>query len=227
MAKDLTVRTVDNPALWDEFVTLSPQGTILSTTSWLNVPAKIQGGKPEILGVWNNDKLVAGVSYVHLSRGPLKKATSPVMTPYGGVLYRPDPGKRPSEAESFNMSCTELCARELSRRYNHAFLVHTPALTDIRPFSWTGWNERIRYTYLLDIADTGKLWDILERRVRTVIRNAESSLTLGGAVDSDEFAKLYMHIYSDRGVKPPFNLSMVTEMVSEIVKSGLGDALGS
>lgn len=139
LEKKLTVKRIEDVSLWDKFVATSPQGTIFSTSRWLNAASSVQGGESLIVGVWKNDQLVAGVSCIHITQGPFKKATSPVMTPYGGILCRPDAGKRPSEAESFNMCCAEQLIRYLSTRYHHVFLVHAPELKDIRPFIWAAW----------------------------------------------------------------------------------------
>ena len=223
MAGNLTVERVEDTALWDGFVLNSPQGTVFSTSAWLNAASSAQGGEPLIVGVWKNGRIVAGVSCVRVTRGPFKKATSPVMTPYGGIIYRPDPGKRCSESESFNMTCAEHLIKYFSERYNYVFLVHSPGFKDIRPLIWEGWNEMMRYTYIMDITDTGRLWDLLERRVRTVIRNAESSLKLGGPIDTGHFAELYTRIYRDRGLLPPVRPSLVRMLLDDILRTDLAE----
>lgn len=219
----MTVREVESGALWDDFVAASPQGTVFSTSGWLRAAAVAHGGEPRILGVWQNDRLVAGVAYVHLVRKPFRKATTPVLTPYGGMIYRPDPGKRPSEAGYFNLTCAELLASHLRESYNYILLVHAPGMDDVRPFTWAGWRASIRYTYLLDITDVDSLWDLLERRVRTVIRNAENSLALGGEIPLEEFGRLYRRIYRDRNAAPPVPAKAVTALAGEVLKDGLGE----
>jgi len=188
LGKELVVRKVEDASLWDDFVASSPQGTVFSSSAWLGAAGGVQGGAPRMVGVYKNGRLVAGVGFVHIARGFLAKATTPAVTPYGGFLYRPDPGKRGSEAESFNMKCSELLIEYLQKNYGNVFLVHGPGFRDVRPFTWAGWRESVRYTYVVDISDIDRVWDMLERRVRTVIRNAESSLELGGAVDTARFA---------------------------------------
>jgi hypothetical protein len=221
--KKLTVKRIEDTSLWDDFVKTSPQGTVFSTSQWLNTVKSVQGGESGVVGVWKDDQLVAGVSCIHVSRGPFKKATSPVLTPYGGIIYRPDPGKRPSEAESFNMSCAEQLISYFSTRYHHVFLVHAPELKDIRPFTWAGWCEKVHYTYIMDITDIERLWDLIERKVRTVIRNAESSLELGGPVDKEHFTELYKRIYRDRGLNPPISPDMVSAMLQRIINTNLAE----
>ncbi|HUT64214.1 MAG TPA: hypothetical protein VMZ04_09690 [Anaerolineae bacterium] len=219
----MTVEKIEDTSLWDKFVEASPQGTVFSTSQWLNAVSSVQGGEPLMVGVWKNDQLIAGVSCIHIAHGPFKKATSPVMTPYGGIIYRPDPGKRHSEAESFNMSCAQQLIKYLNTRYHQVFLVHTPEFKDIRPFTWAGWSEKVHYTYIMDITDTKRLWDLLECNVRTVIRNAESTLELGGPIDTEHFMELYKRIYHDRGWSPPVRPTMVNAMLNKVINSNMAE----
>jgi hypothetical protein len=219
----MEILKVEDASLWDAFTASSPQGGVFSTSGWVCSAARAHGGKPVFLGVFENGKPAAGVSFVELARGPLKKATTPVLTPYGGILYRPFTGKRESEAESFNHSCAELIIQYLKKEYSQVFLVNSPGFGDVRPFSWNGFDCTVRYTYILDITSPEKLWERLERRVRTVIRNAELSLSLGGAIPAGQFGDLYEHTYRDRETKPPVNRSMVVSMVEEVMSSGMGE----
>ena len=223
MAHPMTVREVESAALWDEFVAASPQGTVFSTSAWMRAAAAAHGGEPRMFGVWQQDRLVAGASCVHLAKWPFRKATTPVLTPYGGMIYRPDPGKRRSEAGYFNLTCAELLASSLRKSYNYILLANAPGMDDVRPFTWAGWRATVRYTYLLDIADPDGIWEVMERRVRTVIRNAEETLELGGEVSLDEFGELYRRIYSDRSIAPPVPRMMVTAMTDAVLRAGLGE----
>jgi len=223
VAANLKVERIDDPALWDGFVTASPQGTVFSTSRWIAAAARAQGGEPVVCGIMKNGEIVAGITFLRIKRGLFTKATSPILTPYGGMLYRPTPGKRISEAESFNMDCARLMIDTLKKGYSNAFFVHSPGFTDVRPFTWNGWSGSIRYTYVLDITNTDRLWDILERRVRTVIRNAESSLDIGGPIGTGEFTDLYERIYGDRETSVPVDTAAVKAMTDEILGSGLGN----
>jgi len=220
LGKELAVRRVEDASLWDDFVASSPQGTVFSTSAWLRAAGGAQGGVPRMVGVYRGGELVAGAGFVHVARGFLAKATTPAVTPYGGFLYRPRRGKRGSEAESFNMNCAELLIDYLQKNYGNVFLVHAPGFRDVRPFTWSGWRESVRYTYIVDISDIDMVWDMLERRVRTVIRNAESSLELGDAIDPTGFTKLYEHIYRDRGWPFPYSPGAVESLVDEIMGTG-------
>ena len=223
MSKKMTVQRINDESLWNSFVSTSPQGTVFSKSQWLNAAAGAQGGIPKYIGVFEDQKLAAGITFVELSRGTFRKITTPVLTPYGGMIYRQDSGKRLSEQESFNMSCAEKIVEYLNPRYRYSFLVHSPGLTDVRPFTWAGWSEKVRYTYVLDLSDRDRIWDLMERRVRKVLRKAESILELGNTIDSGHFGGLYERIYLDRGNKPPVERKIVIALLNNALQSGLAE----
>ena len=70
MEKKIKVRLVEDEALWDRFVAVSPQGTVFSSSNWIKAGAQAMGGEPVFLGVWDGPDLVAGVSFVRLSGAP-------------------------------------------------------------------------------------------------------------------------------------------------------------
>jgi len=201
-------------------VSASPEGTVFSRPFWIRAAAEAQGGVPRFSGVFEEGRLAAGMSFVELERGPFKKASTPAATPYGGMLYRPNTQKRQSKAESYNIEFADALIAYLEKRYSHVFLVHAPGFLDLRPFTWAGWSSSVHYTYVLDLQDIDRLWDHIERRVWTVIRNAEASLERGGPVDTARFGELYEHIYRDRGMEPPTPTGLVTSLLDEIMQSG-------
>ena len=221
MARKLIIQKVEDESLWDDFVSGSLQGTPFSKSRWVGIAASVQGGVPQFLGVFDGEKLAAGLTFIELSRGPFTKITTPILTPYGGVVCRRGSGKRESERVSFDMDCAESLISYIGERYGYVFLVNSPGYTDIRPFIWAGWTESVRYTYILDLDDPAKIWDVMERRVRTVLRKAEESLTLDDSIDIEQFSGLYERIYSDRGNKPPVSSGMVRAFLRDVLDSGM------
>ncbi len=221
MEKKIKVKRIEDVSLWNEFVLNSTYGTVFSSSEWLNAGAAAQGGNPVILGVWEENELIAGVSFVEIIRGPLKKATTPVLTPYGGFVYNSDPGKPHSDYESLHLLCAEKLTGSLRKKYHHVFLVHSPGFFDIRPFSWQGWNERVRYTYLLDLTDKDKLMSNIRERVKRKIRKAEKSIILGGTINAVQVGEMYAKIFRNRDRVPPLSPKIITSMVGSLAKSGL------
>lgn len=215
MSRKIEIEKIEDLSIWDDFISKSPQGNIFSTSSWIETVSTATGAVPVCLGVFENGKISAGVNFLDIRKGFLKKATTPVLTPYGGLIFSPAAGKRESESNFFNMECSEKLINYLSSHYNYVYLVNTPFMNDIRSFSWAGFTEKVRYSYIIDIDNAEKVWDIMERRVRTVIRNASSSLEIGGALSAGHFRELYESIYKNQGVKPPVNPSVVEKIIAK------------
>jgi len=221
LEKKIKIRKIKDVSLWDRFVSNSPQGTVFSTSKWLTAGASTQGGKPVMLGVWDENNFIVGVSFVEITRGPLKKANSPVLTPYGGFIYNIDPDKSGSNTESLQLLCAEKLINHIQKKYHYVSFVHSPGFVDIRPFSWQNWKESVRYTYLLDITDTDKLWGRFRDRARKKIRRAENSLVIGDFIDTEEIGRMYESIFRARKTDPPLSREIVTSMVSNLRESGL------
>ncbi len=217
------VRRIEDPEIWDRFVNESPQGTLFSTFGWMRLAAGAQGGEPVALGVFEGAKLLGGMAFLDISRGPFRKAATPSLTPYGGILYRPFHGKRHSEEESLQHACAGPLVEYLNHRYHFTYFVHPRHVSDIRPFTWGGYDSRVRYTYHVDIGDPDTLWDVLEHRVKTVIRNVEGELSVESSPWTGEFTELYEHVYRDRGGEPPVARGVVEKMAQRIMDTGLGD----
>ncbi len=218
MAKELTISEIEDAPLWDAFVDESPQGTVFATSAWLGATAAACGGEPVMLGVWRNGRLAAGTAFLLQRRGPLRKASMPAVVPYGGVLYRPETGKRWSEAESFDAECAEQIVAYLGRRFHYAQVVNPPGFNDVRPFVWNGWRADVRYTYLIDIEAPDRVWDVMEHRVRKVIGHAEDTLEVGEAIDYDRFSSLFSRIYHDRGVKAPVESATIGRFAAAVLE---------
>jgi hypothetical protein len=223
VAGKLETTRIEDRGLWNAFVTASPQGNVFSTPAWLESAAGAQGGVPVFLGVYEDGQLLAGAAFVEVKHGPFRKASAPVLSPYCGFLYAPFPGTKPSERESRDSACTVALIDYLMPRYNHIILVQDPRISDVREFLWGKFSCPVRYTYLLDITDPDRLWERMERRVRTVIRNAESSLVLGGALDIRVFGRLYERTYRDRGNPPPIPRGLVEHLVERLIREGMAE----
>lgn len=221
MEKKIKIRKIIDDSFWDKFVSNSIHGTVFSTSAWLKALAAIQGGQPRMLGVWEGDNLIAGVSFIEIIRGSLKKANTHVLAPYGGFIYKSDPDQFQSDTESLQFLCAEKLINYLQQKYHYVVLVHTPAFMDIRPFSWQNWIESVRYTYLLEISNIDKQWGKLRERSRRKIRKAEKLLLLGGSITDEQIGDIYEKIFRDHGRAPTVPRKTVVLLIKNLRKSGL------
>jgi hypothetical protein len=76
-------------ALWDEFVDISPQGSLFVRSWWLQAVGK----ETRVLVCIRNGRIVAGIPLLFENRYGLKVCRMPKLTPIWGVLLPPRIGK--------------------------------------------------------------------------------------------------------------------------------------
>ena len=175
--------------MWDAFVEASPQGSIFSTTKWLNLyeePYKIWGW-------YKGDELLGGV--IDWEPHPL--------IPFQGIICKKvDKYTTQMSLENeVSNGLMDVCPNEFFNNYN---------FTDIRPFLWRGWKPIIRYTYLLDMNDD--TWDNLEKQTRYEINNTK----LETGFSTDDFNDLYDITFARKGLKRPVGREFIEEIRSTI-----------
>lgn len=197
------IRPVE-PAAWDEFVTTAAGSTPFCTEPWLTCAAKAAGVSRQALGVYRREQLIAGVSGCEYGRGWRRRFATPDLLPHTGFLFRPATTDRPAHVESERVAATSALVAHLQAAYPRVQLTHPPALTDARPFLWSGWDVAPRYTYLVELPpDRQQVWDGFERRTRTAVRKAEKGgYRVEAATDTAELRHLYGLVYGTEAQAP-------------------------
>jgi len=173
MSTKLEVVEIHDLEVWDAFVRTSPQGTVFSTSAWLEAAAQTLGGTPLLLGCRRGDDLVGGCGLLRIQKMRLCKATTPVITPYGGFLFAPPSARRAAQEEGKRHAIAAQLIERLERDFHYVLLHHPPALHDVRPFRWVGWSAEVRYTYVVSLQDMEAVWMTCEHSIREQINKAE------------------------------------------------------
>ena len=223
MGKRINIEKISDYVRWDEFVTSSPQGTVFSSSTWLGAAAEVHGGRRVLLGAFDGDELVAGVGYVELARGPLKKATVPILSPYGGLMYNVTEEVKPQDTSSDQLLCAEKLIHYLKTRYHAVMLTHSPRFLDVRPFSWSGWEQQVRYTYVVDIAGADKEWNRFRDRVKRKIVRAAKEVTVGSTLAPGLIGELHEQMYRRKNMEPPVPGEAVAAMIGRLASDGFID----
>ncbi len=222
MSDNYQVRPVEDASFWDAFVRTALGGTVFSTRTWLDCAAGATQHTLHCYGLYKNDSLVAGVSGLESRRTGFKRFTTPQLTPHGGLLFAPIPSKGPAKLEAEWGRATQLLVAHLLEHYDQVQLSLAPAVHDIREFTWSGWNARVRYTYQMDLSDLNALWERVERRTRTVIRKAEKvGFALQATDDLDLFRRQYELIYAKQDGAPPVDPTLVQRFADHAIAAGL------
>ena len=225
MADTFEIRLVADDTAWDTFVHQAVGGTVFSTSAWLRCAAAASGDQIHRLGCYRNDHLVAGISGLARRRMGLYRLETPELTPYTGLLLAPVTGKGPAKGEAAqHHACTHLLDY-LAKHYDRVSLTHAPAIADVRPFTWQGWDAHLRYTYRLPLGDSNALWERTERRTRTAIRKAEKlGYQLRPTSDVVLFRQQYEAIYANQASGPPVAAATAERFVAAALEAGLAQA---
>ena len=226
MSDTYEISALTNAQSWDEFVRRALGGMVFSTWGWLECAQEASGNPFRCLGCFKNGQLVAGLSGVETQRAGMRRFSTPALTPHGGLLLAPVPGKGPAKAESEWHQVAQLLIAHLQKEYHHLSLAHAPAVNDMRPFTWAGWEARVRYTYQVEMGDREGLWERLERRTRTVIRKAEASgLVVEPTQDMKLFRQQYERLYARQGGRMPVDAGVAQRFAEAACRAGLARAL--
>ncbi len=225
MADTFEIRLVADDTAWDAFVRQAVGGTVFSTSAWLRCAAAASGGQGHRLGCYRNGQLVAGISGLARRRWGFYRLETPALTPYTGLLLAPVAGKGPAKTEAAQHRACAHLTDHLAKHYDRVFLVHPPAIADVRPFTWQGWDAHLRYTYRLPLGDSNALWQRTERRTRTAIRKAEKlGYQLRPTSDVALFRRQYEAIYAHQAGGPPIAAALAERFVAAALAAGLAQA---
>ena len=220
MGKEIKTRIITDASTWDEFVQ-SAGGPVFSRYAWLDAVAPIQGGKAVRIGSWYEGRIAAGAAFIEISRGGLRKAVSPILTPYCGFLYGDERDDGSGDTSSVQQLCAEQLIRFLENRYHYTMLAHDPGFSDIRPFSWKGWTTGVRYTYLLDISNPDAVWEKCRPRARRQVARAEKLFSVGTGCDPKVIGDIHEQTFRAKGEHLPVTGAQVAAWVKALNGNGL------
>ncbi len=225
MARKIKIRKIIDDSFWDDFVLHSIHGTIFSTSTWLKASAAVHGGKPRMLGVWDGEDMIAGVSFIEIRKGTLKKASNHILSPYCGFIYRGSSGELQLDTESIQLFCAGKLINYLQEKYNYVSFSHAPSFRDIRPFSWEKWDTEVRYTYLIPLDNIETQWNTLKSKTRQKINKAERLLTLGNSISDEEIGKITEMNFRERGETPSVPSKTLVGIIARLRKAGMVDVI--
>ncbi len=170
---------IDNDA-YDDFVAMSPQGSIFCTSWWLDAVAP---GHHGYAVVTKDGRIDAAWPYVVRRAFGRTLIDMPPLTPWLGVLLGPTGGGKLStrlarEKDIMTELASALPASDIVRARCHR------GFTYWAPLAWVGFSQTTRYTFVLsDLSRLDNVWAGFRDNIRTDIRKAER---LGVTVNVDE-----------------------------------------
>lgn len=192
---------------WDELVQSSPSGNVFSESFWLSALAKTAVDDFKIIGVFKGDRLVGGVGLPIIDSLPGGSiVVNPKLTPYNSPVVRPRNTSKRSKISSHQDKTITAISEKVQDDFQVATFINDTSLMDIRPFKWDGWNDSVKYTYIVDIQDTEALWDSVNSNVRSRVRKCRDEdveveiIRDGGGL---RFYDLFKSTFERRDMLPP------------------------
>ncbi len=170
VSKELLLRelTADQLGEWDDLVQRSPQGSVFCQSWWLEATC----GTPRVLGLFDGDRLVAGLPLYYKSKFGVTLCTMPKLTQTWGVVLEPLTG-RTCRVLTRQMELLRPFATHLSRLTFFYQRFHS-SLTNWLPFCWSGFVQTSRVTYVLDdLSCHDEIMKGMTHQIRGEIKKAE------------------------------------------------------
>lgn len=208
-AREIKEDEVDS---WDRLVHESGQGSLFSTSLWMDVLNMYPGGKARILGIFSSDEIIGGILLYERKKAFLNIMAYPPLTPFTSIILKQATSSRFSKIEGSQKKIIHAISGCLSK-YNFAALQLHPSIKDIRPLLWMGWRSSAAYTYEIDLSDIGQLWSRIGKDAKYEISKAESSgIEIAEDGDIEEFLVLYEKTFSKQNLNAPLNLEFIKKM---------------
>ena len=207
---------------WDELVASSIQGSLFSTTLWMRGMREVTGKEFRIYGCYDKGKLLGGVALQVFNKGPFSVGTMPKLTPFTGFIIAPQETHKLSNQELTRKTIMDSLSDRLRNDLSWVFFANHPSLRDLRPLKWKGWSVGVNHTYYVDLTDMERLWNSVDRNVRTQIRKAEAlGMRVVAGEDISLFYKIYRETFSHKGLPVPARQETVRQVYSLLREQGL------
>jgi lipid II:glycine glycyltransferase (peptidoglycan interpeptide bridge formation enzyme) len=210
--------------MWDELVEDSPHATVFHFSYWLKIYRDILNQDFRIYGCFTNEELVGGCP-LYIKNNVLKLASSrAVLTPYGGVIIKKNPSdgvrKQLKENSEIINSLREALEAE---KYYRVIMNLSPDFKDIRPFTWSGWDSYVLYTYYINL----EKYNIkgVSKNLRKNIQHAlREGVSVKRLADPDIHYDLLTMVFERQNLKPPLVTREFFDKVLKLIKSkNIGD----
>lgn len=212
--------TNDEYGAWDDFVEVSPQGSVFSRSWWV----KAVGAR--VLGLFKSGRLAAGIPLYYEKRMGVRMCIMPKLTQTFGVVMEPHSGKRVGTI-NWEMEILSVFANYLAKERVFYQCFH-PDLANWLPFLWNGFRQTSRVTYVLDnLTDLDAIWDEIEKKMRATIKKAQN---LGIEVQEcslDTVFQLCAKTFGRQGLAVPFNRDYFARLVESAQANNSGECLAA
>jgi hypothetical protein len=210
---------------WDQLVEQSRQGTIFHSSKWLTTTQKNLRSNYIIIGAFNKSDLIGGCSFfINKAFNFLKTGRTKIpLTPYGGFVLSSPKDKKGNLFEIDGYEAISVIIEKIKTlNLFNVNLINSPGLTDIRPFLWQGWRERVFYTNLVSL-DNDIYLNFSRNLKRNILKSQNLGITVRKEYNPDIFWKLTKSTYDRQSLKVPFEKEYLFNLFEMLIQNNLGE----
>jgi len=219
---------------WDEFVRVSPQGSIFSLSSYL----KYAVDHYRKFWVLKGNQIKAGLTLVLNDKE--RECILDDFVIHNGLIFSKDDSRKEIKAKRERFEISEFVINWLDRKYSKIELSLSPQFEDMRPFIWHNYNSKnsndhfginLRYTSGLDISELflkkmdekNDLFIEMDSKIQTDIQRAtKAGLKFMKNSKTDDVIRLYNETMSSKGINIDENkLSKLTRLIDGLNSENL------
>lgn len=151
-------------------------------------------------------------------KGPWTMLCQPAFTPYGGPIFSYPEGQKRERRYSFEQKTTEGIIRSLPD-FSDLEINCRLDLNNTLPFIWSDFEDRKKYTYLLELEQSEeKIWGDFRENIRRQIRKAKKSLRIEQSEDAELVAYLLKSSFSEQKAAYPIDNKAVYQRILDYLK---------
>ncbi len=118
-----------------------------------------------------NDELLSAMPVFYHKKFFIIVVSAPPLTPYLGPLFKFQGNLKMSSKLTFMKRINKLYAKALRELGLVTFYPFSSEHIDLQPYLWTGFNVKVRYTYIVNLSkSTDEIWNNMDKRRKWEIR---------------------------------------------------------
>jgi hypothetical protein len=205
---------------WDQFVEISPQGSVFCLSWWLR---SVCDDQFKIYIARQNSEIIGGFVLPIQQRYFLKYSMMPRYTQTLGPLF-----KTFDYIKSKNKITTEVNILEeiIAHFPNLQYFSHNCSsnFTNWLPFYWAGFNQTTRYSYILkNLNQLDEIHNNISKGYRNAIRRSTNNgIRVILSDDINEFLRINALTYSRKGLKLPYSKNFINTLISSSFQNESG-----
>jgi len=217
----LKTLTKDDYKNWDNFVDISPQGSLFSKTWYLDALQV----RYEILVVEEKENIKAGIV---LAKNEINTFANPMLDKYLGILCSPGSTNK-HKRDSTQYKSMDILARKLKNIKSFDYYFH-PTFENWIPLYWHNFTQQTRYTYRIN---NSQALDTISNNmhkniIKANIKNAEKNgITIKQDIPFDTLWELVNKTFLRQGSKSPFNKKKLEYYVTTLKEKGTFVSFGA